>query len=203
MTARWNSSRAPESPLSRIRSKPWCVFKCAKRISTRFRSSRDLVNAFVFIFRRAIARASSWISRGILRGDLLVTQGGNECCRHPMAVGHRREKALTTGRPAIEPDHICLCSRFIKEDKTFRVQIGLARAPLLAGFGDIRKGVAKAKDWDVLCFQARPMPRWCAGSFRLRAVAHRGEVQDLPLVISRDRKDPMIEPADDCAIAKV
>ena len=71
------------------------------------------------------------------RGDLLVTQGGNECCRHPMAVGHRREKALTTGRPAIEPDHICLCSRFIKEDKTFRVQIGLARAPLLAGFGDI------------------------------------------------------------------
>lgn len=70
-------------------------------------------------------------------GDLLVTQGGNECCRHPMAVGHRREKALTTGRPAIEPDHICLCSRFIKEDKTFRVQIGLARAPLLAGFGDI------------------------------------------------------------------
>jgi hypothetical protein len=30
-----NSSRAPESPLSRIRSKPWWVFKCAKRISTR------------------------------------------------------------------------------------------------------------------------------------------------------------------------
>ena len=54
-----------------------------------------------------------------------------------MAVGHRREKALTTGRPAIEPDHICLCSRFLKEDKTFGVQTGLARAPLLAGFCDI------------------------------------------------------------------
>ena len=71
------------------------------------------------------------------RGDLIVTQGGNECCRHPMAVGHRRKKALTTGRPAIEPNHICLCSRFIKEDKTFGVQTGLARAPLLAGLGDI------------------------------------------------------------------
>ena len=47
------------------------------------------------------------------------------------------------------------------------------------------------------------MPRWCAGSLKLRAGAHRGEVQDLPLVISRDRKDPMIESADDCAIAKV
>ena len=48
-----------------------------------------------------------------------------------MAIGHRREKALTTGRPAIEPDHICICSRFIKEDKTFGVQTGLARAPFL------------------------------------------------------------------------
>jgi hypothetical protein len=45
MAARWNSSRAPERPLSRIRSKPWWVFKWAKRISTRFRSSRDLANA--------------------------------------------------------------------------------------------------------------------------------------------------------------
>jgi hypothetical protein len=40
-------------------------------------------------------------------------------------------------RPAIEPDHICLCSRFIKEDKTFGVQTGLAQASLLAGLGDI------------------------------------------------------------------
>ena len=36
MAARWNSSRAPQRPRSRIRSKPWWVFKCAKRISTRF-----------------------------------------------------------------------------------------------------------------------------------------------------------------------
>ena len=35
MAARWNSSRTPERPRSRSRSKPWWVFKCAKRISTR------------------------------------------------------------------------------------------------------------------------------------------------------------------------
>jgi hypothetical protein len=35
-------------------------------------SSRDLVNAFAFMFRRAISRASSWISRGILRAPAVV-----------------------------------------------------------------------------------------------------------------------------------
>ena len=72
MAARWNSSRAPERPRSRNRSKPWWVFKCAKRISTRFLSSRDLANAFVFICRRATLRASSCRSRGILRAASLV-----------------------------------------------------------------------------------------------------------------------------------
>src|SRR5262249_7453957 len=32
MAARWNSSRAPERLRNRIRSKPWCVFRCAKRV---------------------------------------------------------------------------------------------------------------------------------------------------------------------------
>ena len=72
MAARWNSSRAPERPRSRIRSKPWWVFRCANLISTRFLSSRDLANPFVFIFRRATSRASSWRSRGILRASALV-----------------------------------------------------------------------------------------------------------------------------------
>ena len=47
MAARWNSSRAPERPLSHSRSKPWWVLRCAKHISTRFLLSRDLRNAFV------------------------------------------------------------------------------------------------------------------------------------------------------------
>ena len=80
MAARWNSSRAPESPLSRMRSKPWWVFRCANLISTRFLSSRDLANAFVFIFRRATSRASSWRSRGILRASAVV--------QHFALIGH-------------------------------------------------------------------------------------------------------------------
>src|SRR5437667_10564767 len=42
--ARWNSSRAPERPRNRIRSKRWCVFRWANRISTLLRSSRDLAS---------------------------------------------------------------------------------------------------------------------------------------------------------------
>jgi hypothetical protein len=44
----------------------------AKRISTRFLSSRDLANALVFIFWRATSRASSCRSRGILRAASFV-----------------------------------------------------------------------------------------------------------------------------------
>ncbi len=71
------------------------------------------------------------------RSDLIVTQGGNESCRHPMAMRQSRDEAPTTGRPSIEPHHIGLCSGFINEDKLFLVQIGLARTPLLARLGDI------------------------------------------------------------------
>src|SRR5262245_30099182 len=72
MAARWNSSRAPERPRSRRRSKVWWVFRCAKRISTRLRWSRDLRNALVFILRGATSRASSCKSRGILRASCPV-----------------------------------------------------------------------------------------------------------------------------------
>jgi hypothetical protein len=47
------------------------VFRCAKRISSCFLSSRDLMNAGVPISRRAASRASSWRSRGILRDGSL------------------------------------------------------------------------------------------------------------------------------------
>ena len=72
------------------------------------------------------------------RGDLIVTQGGDECRRHPMAVRRRRDEALPTRRPSIEPQHIGLCSRFINEDKIFRIQSGLACKPFIARLGDIR-----------------------------------------------------------------
>jgi hypothetical protein len=54
-----------------------------------------------------------------------------------MAMWQRHGEALAAWGTAIEPRQIGLCSGFINEDKMFRVQIGLARTPLLAGFGDI------------------------------------------------------------------
>jgi hypothetical protein len=53
MAARWNPSRAPESPLSRNRSKPWCVFKYAKRISN---ASAGLVKRTLLQQRRTNRR---------------------------------------------------------------------------------------------------------------------------------------------------
>src|SRR4029434_25034 len=47
IAARWNSSRAPERPRRRMRSKRWWVFRCAKRISTFLRSSLDCSNSGV------------------------------------------------------------------------------------------------------------------------------------------------------------
>jgi hypothetical protein len=43
--------------------------RCAKRISTFFRSLRDLKKALVFIFRRVMSRASSWTLHTSLRAD--------------------------------------------------------------------------------------------------------------------------------------
>src|SRR5258708_37586162 len=67
IAARWNSSRAPERPRNRIRSKRWWVFRWANRISTLLRSSRDLANSGLPINARATSRASSCTSRGIFR----------------------------------------------------------------------------------------------------------------------------------------
>jgi hypothetical protein len=49
-----------------------------------------------------------------------------------MAMRHWCDEPLPTRRPPIKPHHIGLCSRFINEDKMFRVQIGLANPPFLA-----------------------------------------------------------------------
>jgi hypothetical protein len=45
----------------------WWIFRCAKRISTRLRSSRDLTNSGVPVKARVAPRASSCTSRGIFR----------------------------------------------------------------------------------------------------------------------------------------
>src|SRR5262249_15285046 len=75
MAARWNSSRAPERPRNRIRSKPWCVFRCAKRISTFLRSLRDLTNSGVPIKARVASRASLHVARDLSKGHIRSALG--------------------------------------------------------------------------------------------------------------------------------
>jgi hypothetical protein len=70
-------------------------------------------------------------------GDLIVSQGADECGRHPMAMRGGCDKTLSAWSPAVEPCQIGLCSRFINEDKLFGVQLRLAGAPFLARLGDI------------------------------------------------------------------
>ncbi len=71
------------------------------------------------------------------RGDRIVAKRGNESRCHPMAMRHRGDEALTARRTPREPHQIGFRSSFINEDKMFRLQIGLACMPLLAGLGDI------------------------------------------------------------------
>ena len=72
------------------------------------------------------------------RGDLILTKRGNECRCHPVAMWGGSDEALAARSTPKEPHQIRFCSSFIDEDKIFRVQIGLACTPFVAGRGDIR-----------------------------------------------------------------
>ena len=65
-----NSSCAPQGPRSLSRLSLKMRFKCANSISTRLRSRRDCSNALVPASARATSRASSLISRGIMRAGV-------------------------------------------------------------------------------------------------------------------------------------
>ena len=60
-----------------------------------------------------------------------------------MAMRRGGFEAAPARGAAIEPHHTGLCSGFINEDKMLRVQIGLARTPLLARLGDIGAATAQ------------------------------------------------------------
>ena len=70
-------------------------------------------------------------------GDFTDTQGGNECRCLPMSPRHSGDEALTTRTTAIAARHVGCCTSFVNEDQAFRVQVGLARMPLLASLCDI------------------------------------------------------------------
>src|SRR5438034_938776 len=87
-----------------------------------------------------------------------------------MAVGHRRKKALTTGRPAIEPDHICLCSRFITEDKTFGVSDRVGSSATPCGLRRYRRGLVQRRAMTFFERQPempQPFPKATGGDLRV------------------------------------
>src|SRR5258707_9917912 len=70
MAASVNSSCAPRGPRSLSRLSLKIRFKCANNISTRLRSRRDCSKASVLESARAVSRASSLTSRGIMRAGV-------------------------------------------------------------------------------------------------------------------------------------
>src|SRR5438445_3265918 len=70
MAASVNSSCAPRGPRSLSRFSLKIRFRCANNISTRLRSRRDCSKASVLESARAMSRASSLMSSGIMRAGV-------------------------------------------------------------------------------------------------------------------------------------
>jgi hypothetical protein len=60
------------------------------------------------------------------RGDLVASQGGDECRRLPMAVRDAGEQALAAQAAAIAPRHVGGSTGLVDEDKACGVQAVLA-----------------------------------------------------------------------------
>jgi hypothetical protein len=71
-------------------------------------------------------------------GDPVDPQGGDECRSLPVPPGNAGDEALATRAAAITARHVGRRTRFIDENQSLRVQVGLACAPLLTCRGDIR-----------------------------------------------------------------
>lgn len=71
-------------------------------------------------------------------GDAIDPQGRDECRRLPMPPRNAGDEALATRAAAITARHVGRRTRFVDENQPFRVQVGLACAPLLTCRGDIR-----------------------------------------------------------------
>jgi hypothetical protein len=71
--------------------------KCAKRISTRFRSSRDLAKALVPIFRRATSRASSSPRSGLNRDEFPVLNQRGQYLRQQVKNVGRHGAVVPSG----------------------------------------------------------------------------------------------------------
>ena len=66
------------------------------------------------------------------RVDPVAAQGGDECHRFPVAIGHLGMEPLTSGCPASQRGHVGLGPGLIDEDQACRVRPPLIFLPLLA-----------------------------------------------------------------------
>ena len=71
------------------------------------------------------------------RGEAVVAQGGDEGEGAPVAVRHMAQAPLGTPGPPVEPRHLGVEARFIKEDEAADRPPWLPALPLLAGQHDV------------------------------------------------------------------
>jgi hypothetical protein len=85
----------------------------------------------------AKARPIHWSVEHTRRGDLPDTQRGDECRGLPVSPRHAGHQALTARAAAIAARHVGRCAGLVDEDQAFRVQLALARTPLITRLGNI------------------------------------------------------------------
>ncbi len=83
-------ARASEAPQAHALEAMW-VFRCAKRISTLFLSSRDFANSSVRMMARVMSRASSFTARGTLRQGMFGQHFGFSG-QGPQSGAYRRSR---------------------------------------------------------------------------------------------------------------
>jgi len=86
----------------------------------------------------AKARPIHWAIKYARRRNPIDAERGNKCRRLPMSPGHAGEQTLPPRTAAIAARHVGCRTGFIDEHQAFRVQVGLARTPLITSLGDIR-----------------------------------------------------------------
>src|SRR6266568_2653253 len=104
------------------------------------------------------------------RGDLPDTQRGDECRGLPVPPRHAGHQALTARAAAIAARHVGRCAGLVDENQALRVQLALARTPIITRLGHI---------WPVLLGSSLRL--FLSGSSRNLSLLHRHPMLTLTL----------------------
>src|SRR5271165_7416629 len=72
------------------------------------------------------------------RSDAIVAEGGDECHGLPMTMRDMRSQAFLSRTPAAQGLHIRLHPRFVDEDQTLTIDVGLSSLPPRSLSHDVR-----------------------------------------------------------------